>query len=402
MQTFQYLALRRDGKRVKGTLVSDSKSAAYNNLRAQGLFPTEINAVDKPAEGRRHRRTQLRAEDRAILTRQMAVLLRASLSKEDALDAILSSVASSQTHLFAGRVKSLVLQGRGLAEAFQAVGGGFERYYLAALRAGEESGRMPEVFERLADHLEARGTNEAKIVSALVYPAFVALVSVVVCGIMVTQIAPELERMFHAAGQPLPGITRATLDLTDWFGTHLLWIGLVSVGLVAGVWGLSRQRGVRLRWETLVLRLPMIGRLAALSLAAEYLRTLSVVLRSRETIAVATRSASEVVTWLGARQEADQVVVGVERGLSLERALAVLSFLPPIALQMIRVGEETADVATMSDRAADVIETWLATDRRRLATLLEPMLMMVVGAGVLMVVLAMLLPIFDLQNTITL
>lgn len=402
MQTFQYLAVRGDGKKVKGTLVSESKSAAYGSLQAQGLFPTEVNAVDGSGKGRGRRRAQLRAEDRSILTRQMAVLLRASLSKEDALDAILSSRASAQTHLFAGRVKSLVMQGQGLAEAFQAVGGGFERYYIAALRAGEDSGRMPEVFERLADHLENRGTNEAKVLSALIYPVFVALVSVIVCVIMVTQIAPELEGMFRAAGQPLPAITQAMLTLTSGLRANILPISIGLAGLAAGIWFLSRRPSVRLRWEAMILRLPLFGRLAALALSADYLRTLAVVLRSRQTIAVATRSAAEVVTWLGARQEAATVVTQIERGRSLAQALGALSFLPPIALQMIRVGEETADVATMSDRTADVIETWLETDRRRLITLLEPMLMMVVGVVVLVVVLAMLLPIFDLQSTISL
>ena len=404
MQTFQYLAVNRDGKRIKGTLVSENKTAAYGSLRAQGLFPTEVNTVDalggKPGRGRR--RAQLRAEDRTILTRQFAVLLRASLSKEDALDAILSSRASAATHLFAGRVKSQVMQGQDLADAFQSAGGGFERYYIAALRAGEDSGRMPEVFERLADHLETRGTNEAKILSALIYPGFVALVSVLVCGIMVTQIAPELEGMFTAAGQPLPAITRSMLSLTGGLRANLLPIGLILAGLALAAWLLSRRPGIRLRWETAVLRLPLFGRLAALSLAAGYLRTLAVVLRSRQTIAVATRSAAEVLTWLGPRQQAEQVVIQVERGKSLAQALSALDFLPAIALQMIRVGEETADVATMSDRTAEVIETWLETDRRRLITLLEPMLMMVVGAVVLVVVLSMLLPIFDLQSTISL
>lgn len=406
MKTFQYIALSANGKKTKGTIVSENKRGAHKALSNMGLFPTNVALIEtKPNRTFSffsRTRGRLASHDRAILTRQIGVLLQASLSKEDALDAVMSSDASQSTHVFAARAKALVLEGKSLADAFASIDAGFAPYYIAALKAGETAGHLAEVFERLANHLQSQNMRQASVVSALVYPIFVAVVAFMVCALLVVQVAPELERMFEIAKQPLPLLTANILAFGRWLSANafLALFGVCVVLVVLSV--LFRQNKARENLVRVILRMPVFARLYRMSLSAQYLRTLAIVLRSGDTIPNGVKSAADVITSQIYKNELEDVLDSVNRGRSLADAVKPLTFLPPIAIQMIRVGEETADVGTLSDRAADVIENWLQTDRNRLAVLLEPILMILVGAIVLTVILSILLPIFELQSNVSL
>ena len=401
MQPFAYVAYTAKGQRRTGTLVADSEKAAFDALKAQGLMASEIEARADSGPNRTARRgARLDADERALFTRQMAVLLAADLPVEKALDAVIESDGSKAMQAFAAQLKAATLEGYPLSDAIETSRAGFAPYYASSLRAGEGSGELAAVFGGLADYLEAQGANRAEIATALVYPGFVAAVSLVVCAILVTTVAPELVGMFEVTGQPLPGITRTVLAVSGWIETH--WIGL-SAALVAAVLAVVaawRVPSSRDRMRRAGLKVPVFGRLKRMAIAAQYLRTLSVVLGSRQTALNAATGAAEVVDVSTHRAEADAVVTAVRQGESLGAALRRLPILPPVALQLIRVGEDSARLAPMAERAAILVETWLANDRKRLAAILDPVLMMVVGGFVLIVVLAVLLPIFDLQSAV--
>lgn len=398
MQPFSYTAYDDDGRRKTGTLVAESERAAFDALKAQGLLAAEIRARSKRPGGRSGARID--ADERAIFTRQMAVLLGAELPVEVALDAVIDSEGSARMQAFAAELKAATLEGYPLSDAIERGRGGFAPYYASALRAGEGSGELAAVFGGLADFLEAQGQNRAEIATALLYPAFVAAVSLLVSVVLLTNVAPEVVAMFEVSGQPLPELTQVVLGVSDWILRNWLALAVgMGVAAVAG-WLLLRLPAVRDRVDRVLLRLPVFGRLRRLTMAGQYLRTLAVVLGSRQTAVNAVTGAADVLTVRVFRDQADGIVTAVKQGESLAGAVRRLTILPPVALQLIRVGEESARLAQMSERAAVLVETWLAKDRKRIASILDPVLMMIVGVFVLVIVLAILLPIFELQSVV--
>ncbi len=399
MQSYAYIAYNAKGQRKSGTLVAESERAAFDALKAEGLMPSDIEARGAARSGKRSG-AKLDADERSIFTRQMAVLLSAELPIEAALDAIITSEGSKRMQAFGAELKAATLEGYPLSDAIEAGRAGFAPYYTSSLRAGETSGDLAEVFDGLANFLEAQGANRAEIATALVYPAFVAAVSLLVCAVLVTNVAPEVVAMFEVSGRPLPRLTQIVLGASGWIQDN--WIALlVGLALVlAGGWLALRAPAVRDRVDRALLRVPLFGRLLRLSIAGQYLRTLAVVLGSRQTVINAVTSAAHVMSVRMYRHQADDIVTAVRQGDSLAGALSGFSLLPPVARQLVKVGEDSARLAQMTDRAAVLVETWLARDRKRIAAILDPVLMMLVGVFVLLIVLAILLPIFELQSVV--
>ena len=405
MKAYSYVAFNDRGKRRRGTVLAETEAEAARQLQEQGLFVSELSSR-RPgrAEGtaRRHRfvgwRQRMNADLQAVMTRQMAVLLAAELPVEAVLDAVRASGGGSPVmDAVAARTKVALMEGSPLSDALAQSGGGFARYYLAAIRAGERAGDLAAVFEELANHLETSGQDRAQIATALIYPGFVAAVSLLVCAVLMINVAPEIVAMFEMSGRPLPELTQNVLAVSDWIRGNpgLLGVGvlLVVVAIVAA----ARIPALRRRRDLLLLRLPVVGRLMQQGAAVQYLRTLALVLTSRHAVLSAADSAAEVLTLDRFQDEAEQVSAAVRSGETLSQALDHLSFIPPVARQLVAAGEASSRLARMTERSAVLVESGLSTERKRIAALLEPMLMMLVGGFVLVIVLAVLLPIFDLQ-----
>ena len=215
-----------------------------------------------------------------------------------------------------------------------------------------------------------------------------------------TTVAPEIVSMFELSNRPLPDLTRVVLGISDWIRAHLTLLGIALGALIIAGIVVGRVPALRHRRDHLLLRLPMVGRLMRHAAAVQYLRTLALVLTSRHAVLSAVDSAAGVLTIARFQSEAAQVSDAVRQGESLSSALDRLSFLPPVALQLIGAGEISARLARMAERSAVLVENSLSTERKRIAALLEPLLMMLVGGFVLTIVLAVLLPIFDLQAVV--
>jgi general secretion pathway protein F len=225
----------------------------------------------------------------------------------------------------------------------------------------------------------------------------VAAVSLLVCAILMVNVAPEIVRMFEISGRDLPQLTRIVLAISDWIQT---WIFVLLVVLALGIAGFAaalRTAPFRRQWDRFLLRLPIVGRLIRLGAAAQYLRTLSLVISSRQPVLDAAKSAGEVLMIDRFRAESDATCEAIRSGQSLSDALKNLSIIPPVALQLVSAGERSARLARMTERGAVMVEGWLQNERKRIAALLDPILMMIVGVFVMVIVLAVLLPIFDLQ-----
>lgn len=329
----------------------------------------------------------------------MAVLLAAELTAEAALETVRTGGHSS-LEAVAAQARAALLDGAALSEALERGGGGFPPYFIASLRAGETAGDLAAVFAELADHLEQQGTDKAQIATALIYPAFVAAVSLLVCGILMVTVAPEIVSMFDLAGRPLPRLTQVVLGISDWIQANLALLGLAAAALAALTVASGRVPRMRALRDRAALRVPLLGRMMRLSASVQYMRTLALVLGSRQAVVGAVESARDVLTVARFRDEAAEVTEAVRQGETLSQALARLSVIPPVARQLIQAGEASVRLARMTERAAVLVENGLATERKRIAALLEPLLMMLVGAFVLTVILAVLLPIFDLQSVV--
>ncbi len=405
MKAFAYTAFTAEGRRKSGSLIAESEADATRQLKSRGLFVSDLRArSSRRTSGRGKgfsRRHRLNADLQAVFTRQMAVLLGAGLTSEYALEAVRSAGSSPAMEGLATTAKAALLDGQPLSEALEGSGAGFAPYYIASIRAAENSGDVGEVFARLADHLETTGIDRAQVSTALMYPMFVAGVSVLVCIILMTTVAPEIVLMFEGSGRPMPPLTVAMLTVSDWMSAN--WVQLLGALTAALVTYLlaMRVQTFRDRRDGLLLRLPLVGSLMRQSAAVQYLRTLALVLTSRHAVVGAVDSAAGVLTVTRFRREAAAVSDVVQAGARLSDAVAELTIIPPVVRQLMSVGEQSANLARMTERSAILVENNLRNERKRIAALLEPVLMMVVGGGVLVIVLSVLLPIFDLQFIVT-
>lgn len=401
MRAFAYVAYTAEGRRKAGTLVAETEAHASEQLKAQGLYVSELTARARArSRGARLGRARLSRDLQAVFTRQMAVLLGAEMAVDEALGTLKSAGSTAALDLVVARAQAALLEGEPLSVALETSGAGFPRYYLAAVQAGEKAGELSSVFNSLADHLETARSDRAQLGSALVYPAFVAVVSVLVAGVLFVTVAPEIVALFETSGRPLPDLTRVMMALARWIERHMAALGIGAMGLILLGLASGRLSALRAARDRLFLRLPVVGGLIRTAAAVQYLRTLALVLEARHTVPIAVDSAGSVLTIAAFKAEAQQVATAVRAGESLSNALAALSFVPPVARQLIGAGEVSARLARMAGRAAALVENGLSTQRKRIAALMEPALMMLVGAMVLVIVLSVLLPIFDLQTLV--
>lgn len=401
MKTFVYTAYTAKGRRSRGVISAEDEADAVRLIGARGLLPSDISQSAPGAGGAASRRfKRIDVDEMSVFTRQMAVLLHAGLSADAALDAVQVAVGSGRIEALASRTRAGLLEGAPLAEALGRSGLDLPPFFLAAVRAGEHTGELPVVFATLADHLETAAGERLQLASALIYPAFVTVVAVFVCGVLMSTVVPEITSMFEATGQELPALTKAVLGIfnvvrTNWQLFLAAIVGLSMVG-VAAAW----VPALRQRRDWLLLRMPFSRRFIRMSAAAQYLRTLALVINSRLPLQEALHHAAGVLTMARFRAEADTASEALRRGETLAASLGRVSFLHPVARQLLQAGEASARLGPMSERAAILAETWARAERKRSATLLEPLSMIVVGALVLVIVLAVLLPIFDMQSLV--
>jgi len=401
MKPFAYTAYTPEGREKTGLILAEDEGAASAKVQALGLLPAEIRAQGAtPGRGKGAAGRRLNPDMLAVFTRQIAVLLDAGLSVDAALEAVQSAAAAARLAQVAAQTRAALAQGDSLADALTAAGGALPPWYGAAVRAGEQTGELDAVFETLATTLETRAGERAAITSALVYPAFVTIVAIIVCAILMTTVAPEIIGMFEASGQPLPALTVTVMAIVDFTRAHWLALLLGVLALAALVVVINRTPTLRARRDAVLLRVPLVGRFMRMGTAAQYLRTLSVVINSRLPATQALQHAAGVIQIAAFRAQAQQAATALTRGDSVARALAGVSFLHPVARQLVQAGEASARLGPMTERAAVLAESWLATERKRLSTIIEPLSMVIVGAAVLVVVMAILLPIFDMQTLV--
>ncbi len=405
MAAFDYVALDSTGKQTKGVLEGDSQRQVRQFLRDKGLVPLSVDAAAKSTKGNTRTLSfklgqSISARDLALLTRQMATLVQAGLPIGDVLTAVAQQTEKPRIQSMMMAVRSKVLEGYTLADSLGEYPRAFPGLYRATVAAGEHSGHLDLVLNRLADYTESSKETKQKIQGAMVYPIFLVVFSIAIVSLLMIKVVPNVVEVFSGTGQALPGITQALISTSQFFVSWWWLVLMLVVLIVVVVRSLLQRPAIELKWHKQLLTLPMFGKLSQNINTARFASTLSILTSSGVPLVEAMRIAGEVMAnrWLQMRvREATQKV---SEGASLRNALQHAGYFPPMMLHMIASGEATGELDTMLSRVASSQEQDLQAFIGIVVSILPPLLLVVMAGLVLMIVLAVLLPIIQMNNLV--
>jgi general secretion pathway protein F len=385
-------------------LESDSPRQARARLREQGMLPVEVEPIGgketTAARGLSLGRRRLSASALALLTRQLATLLAAGLTVEQAMNALIEQSDKQTERQLLAAVRGDVLAGQPLARALGRHPGSFPPVYLTLVEAGERSGKLADVLARLADYTEDREQLRGKVMLAFIYPVLVTSVAVTVVTGLLVYVVPQVVQVFRNTNQALPLLTRALIALSDFLRGYGGFLLVVLVAAAFGARAALAVPSIREKWHRWLLRLPVFTPLYRGLNTARLASTLAILVGSRVPLLTALRAGAGVVSNLPMRRALEEAAEHVQQGSTLARALGASKLFPPLMVHMIASGEASGRLAEMLERTAEQQGREL---ERRVATfvaLLEPLLILVMGGVVLVIVLAILLPIFELNQII--
>jgi general secretion pathway protein F len=400
---FEYTALDPAGKERKGILEGDTPRHIRQLLREQQLLPVVVSEVAQK-EARRQRSFSLRrrvsATDLALFTRQLATLVRAGLPLEESLLAVSQQTEKPRIQSIVLGVRAKVMEGHTLASGFSEFPRVFPEIYRATVAAGEQSGHLDNVLERLADYTEGRDQLRQKVLGAMLYPIVLSVICFGIVSALLVYVVPQVVAVFEASKAKLPLITTMLITVSGFlrsFGIYILIAAFVAVVLFRR-W--LRNPEARTRFHRWQLRLPMIGRLTRGFNTARFTRTFSILSASAVPVLEAMRIAGEVVTNLPMRNAVAEAAARVREGAPIGRSLAASRLFPPMTIHLISSGESSGQLENMLERAAISQERELDGVLAAVVGLLGPMLIVVMGLFVMGIVFAMLLPIFEMNNLI--
>ena len=402
MPGFRYQAYNVEGKLHKGVLEADSARQARSALRDQGLTPyrVEVIAANDPAGGARFRPVSLSNSELAQLTRGLASLLEAGLTIEQSFNALIEQAENERARQVLAALRGEVIAGNTVAKALAAFPLVFSELYRTLVAAGEASGQLPRVLSRLADYLEERQQLRARLTLALIYPVIVLAVALAVVGALLVYVLPQVVQVFQHAHQQLPILTRMLIALSGFL--QATWAGWVVAAALAaaGLRFALRRPASRAALHRLAFRAPVIGRVLRHLDAARLAATLSILVGSRVPILQALDAGIGVMTLVPMRDALATAARGVREGMPLARALGATGAFPPVMVHLIASGEASGRLDESLERAARQQQNDIATRLAAFAALFEPLMILVMGAMVLTIVLAILMPIFQLNQLI--
>ena len=401
MPAYTYEALDDQGKASTGVLEAENAKSARSQLRAQGLVPLAVAALAasvQTAGQSRWTRRVFGTTGLAVWTRQLAGLVGAGLPLERALTSLSDEADEPRQRDLVAHLRAEVNAGSPFARALATAPREFDEVYRAVVAAGEQSGALGIVLERLADDLEERQALSAKLLAAALYPAIVSLIAFVIVIFLVTYVVPQVASVFTSSKRALPGLTVAMLALSAFVRQ---WGWAVALAAVAGGFALQvalRQEAFRQRFDAAWLGVPLVGRVARGYNAARFAGTLAMLANAGVPILKALQTAAETLGNRALRADALEALVQVREGAPLAAALAAKKRFPGLLAMFARLGEQTGQLPQMLDRAARQLSGEVQRRAMALATILEPLLIVVMGLVVMLIVLAVLLPIIQLNT----
>jgi len=404
MGAFEYTALDASGREKKGVVEGDAPRQVRQQLRDRGWVPLDVQEVSRREKHRRTTFSWLRrgisATDLALITRQLATLVRAALPLEECLSAVAQQTDRARLKSMLLAVRSRVMEGHTLATGLSDFKYIFPELYRTTVEAGEQSGHLERVLERLADYTENRQQMRQKIQLAVFYPAMLTIVAILVVGGLMTYVVPQVVQVFDNIGQQLPALTRGLIAVSDFLRDNGLLILVILVLLGVAVTYLLRIQDYRRRFHRAVLVVPLLGRLERGLNTARFARTFSILTASGVAVLEALRISAQVMSNMPMREAVDEAAARVREGASIAAALEKSGYFPPMTVHLIASGEASGKLEDMLERAAINQEREIETLIAAVLGLFEPLLILFMGGVVLVIVLAILLPIFDLNQLV--
>lgn len=399
MTAFRYEALDATGREVTGVLQADTARQARALLRTQGLLPSAVDVVSVQA-AQRPWGQRIPAAELSLLTQQLATLLESGLTVEQSLAALIEQSTVPVVRETLAGVKAEVMAGLSLAAALDSYPRSFPDFYRALVRGGEDSGALPRVLQHLADYLDARQALQQKTTLALLYPALVSVVAILIVTGLLAYVVPQVVQVFEQSRQTLPLLTRALIASSHFLNIAWPWLAALLILVWMGVRLALRNHGTRQYWHSVLLHLPLLGPLNRGINTARFASTLAILVGGGVPLLAALDSANRVMGNLVLRNAVEQAMARVREGATLARALAASGAFPPLLIHLIASGETSGRLEAMLERAAKLETQSL---ERRLAvflTVLEPAMILVMGGIVLLIVLAILLPVIEINQLV--
>jgi general secretion pathway protein F len=402
MASFRFEASNAAGRIEQGLIEADSARAARTSLRARGLVPLAVDAIaaGRAARSTGFRRRRFSESELALATRQLSSLIAARLPLATALAATIEGAENAAVREVLAAVRSEVVAGHRLADALGQFPLEFPEVYRATVAAGEESGDLAQVMGRLADYIEERQALRGKILAAFVYPAVVTVVALAIVVFLMTYVVPQVVEVYQHTRQALPWPTRALLAVSEVLRTAGLWIalGVVLAGFALRRW-LARP-GPKAAWDAFALRLPVFGRMIRAVNTARFASTLAILTAAGVPLLRALEAARATLANTVLARAVSDAISAVREGSTLARAIGAAKVFPPMLVHLAASGEATGELAPMLERAADNLAREVERRAILLTTLLDPLLILFMGAVVLGIVLAVLMPIIEINQLV--
>ena len=405
MGAYQYVAVDPGGKEHRGVLEGDTARHVRQVLRERKLMPVEVNEVEGREKKTAKRRFMLgrgiSGLDLALLTRQLATLARAGLPLEEALSAVSEHTEKPRLKSIILGVRAKVLEGHSLAAGLDEFPHAFPPVYRATVAAGEQAGQLDAVLERLAEYTESRHGLRQKVAHAMVYPIVLVTLSLGIVVLMLIYVVPKVVGVFESTGQELPVLTRALIWLSETLQNW--WYAIIAaIVLVAfAVQRIVRREPVKRRLHAWTLKVPVFGRVARGLNTARFTRTLSILISSGVPALEALRISASVVGNLPMRSAIEEAAVRVREGGAIGRSLSQSKLFPAMSMHLISSGEASGELDSMLDRAATHQEQEMDSLLATMLSVLEPLLIIIMGLVVLTIVMAILLPIFQINQLVS-
>jgi general secretion pathway protein F len=398
MASFRFEAADASGRIEQGLIEADNARAARSSLRARGLVPLAVDDVGmRRASWARRRFSE---SELVLATRQFASLLAARLPLANALAATVEGAEDPAVREVFAAVRSDVVAGHRLADALAQFPREFSEVYRATVAAGEESGDLAKVMERLAGYIEERQALRNKILAAFVYPAVVTAVAIVIVLFLMTYVVPQVVEVFRQTRQALPWPTRLMLATSEGLRAFGIWIFLGMVGAGFALRRAFARPAVKAAWDAFALRLPVLGRMLRAINTARFAATLAILTAAGVPLLRALEAARATITNALLAAAVSDATTAVREGTSLARALGSAKVFPPMLIHLAASGEATGELAAMLDRAANNLSREVERRAMLLTTLLDPLLILAMGAVVLGIVLAVLMPIIEINQLV--
>jgi general secretion pathway protein F len=406
MAAFEYVALDQAGRQKKGVIEGDTPRQIRQLLRDKKLIPLEVDSVAVSQKKKKQQgqsglfQTKISAADLALITRQIATLVRASIPVEETIKAVGEQCEKPKQRSMLMGIRARVVEGHTLADALSEYPGVFSELYRSMVAAGEKSGHLDLVLERLADYTESRQEIQSKISGALVYPIILTVVSVGIVGFLLGFVVPEITSSFTQSGQELPWITQALLDMSEFVKA---WGLLSFIGIIASIVGFKyilRDPKMRLKWDRFKLKSWGLGKVIRGMNSARFARTLAILNQSSVPLLEGMKIAGDVMSNVELQRAVKEASVRVREGAGLKISLQQCGYFPPMMLHMIASGENSGQLEQMLDRAADNQERQFDNLVSAMMNMIGPVMILIMGSFVFTIVLAIMLPVFKLSETL--